>query len=103
MAKAWAKAFYDSRAWKLTRKQKLVSCGYVCEMCGGHATEVHHEIELTADNINDPTVTLNVRLLHALCGDCHKAITKEQKGMLATDCDDDFYFNADGFLTPRGV
>ena len=36
------------------------------------AEEVHHILELTPDNINDPEVTLNPDNLVALCRECHK-------------------------------
>lgn len=99
MAKEWAKAFYKSRPWKLMRYQILHRDCFTCEICGGRANEVHHEIELTPENIHDPKVALNPALLHSLCGDCHKAITKG-----TVDCDDDFYFDErTGQLTPRGV
>lgn len=102
MAKEWAKPFYNSGAWKALRNDLLVKRGRVCEMCGGYATEVHHEIELTPRNINDPAVALNPKRLHCLCGDCHKQITKEQKGMGSPDCEAGFYFDGNGMLTPRG-
>ena len=34
-------------------------------------TEVHHKIHLTADNINDASVTLNWDNLELLCKECH--------------------------------
>lgn len=102
IAKEWAKPFYNSEAWKIARTQTLLESGYTCEVCGGHAEEVHHEIELTPENISDPAISLNPRLLHPLCGDCHKRITKRQKHKRRPDCEDDFYFDADGNLTPRG-
>lgn len=102
IAKTWAKAFYNSDAWKTTRLSFLITNGFTCEVCGGHAEEVHHEIELTPENINDQSITLNPKLLHALCGDCHKAITKRQKRIRKPDCDEGFVFDADGNLTPRG-
>ena len=69
---------------------------YSCEECGGRATEVHHAIPLTPENIDDPTVALNPALLHSLCHDCHAAITLGR-----ADCADGFFFDADGQLTPR--
>ncbi len=103
MAKEWAKPFYNSVEWKTLRLQMLQRCGRVCEMCGGYATEVHHEIELTPANIGDPTVALNPKLLHCLCGDCHKKETKRQQGKYCQpDCDDGFFFDESGMLTPRG-
>lgn len=103
MAKAWAKAFYNSGQWRAVRELALRRDGFSCQECGARAEEVHHEIELTPQNINDPRISLNLNLLHSLCGDCHKAITKKQKGFVNEDCDDEFYFDERGQLVPRGV
>lgn len=97
MAKAWAKAFYKSKEWRIMRHFILDRDLFTCEECGARATEVHHEIELTPQNINDPAITLNPALLHSLCHDCHSAITKK-----SADCDTGFFFDEDGQLTPRG-
>ena len=37
------------------------------------AEEVHHIIEITPDNINNPEITLNPDNLVSLCRECHKA------------------------------
>ena len=102
MAKSWAKAFYNSSEWRATRDMVLRQSGYTCAMCGGFATEVHHIRELTADNIGDRCVSVNPANLMPLCSECHKHITKVDKGFIAADCDRDFYFDADGNLSPRG-
>lgn len=101
MAKEWAKSFYNSVLWKQKRKEILKRDLFTCEMCGARATEVHHEIELTPENIGRPEIALNDKLLHSLCSDCHKQITKRDHSGAA--CDEDFCFDADGQLTPRGV
>jgi len=97
MAKEWAKSFYKSRAWRRLRAEILHRDMYTCEECGARATEVHHEIELTPGNIDDPAVALNPKLLHSLCHDCHTAITQGN-----SDCAEGYFFDADGQLTPRG-
>lgn len=97
MAKGWAKPFYKSRAWRIMRAEILRRDLYTCEECGARATEVHHEIELTPENIGDPNIALNPDLLHSLCHDCHTAITQG-----TADCDEEFFFDADGQLTPQG-
>lgn len=96
MAKEWARKFYRSVAWRTLRAEVLHRDLYSCEECGGRATEVHHAIPLTPENIDDPTVALDPALLHSLCHDCHAAITLGR-----TDCADGFFFDADGQLTPR--
>ena len=95
MAKEWARKFYRSKAWRTLRAEVLHRDLYSCEECGGRATEVHHAIPLTAENIDDLTVALNPALLHSLCHDCHAAITLGR-----ADCADGFFFDADGQLTP---
>lgn len=64
MAKEWAKAFYKSKEWRTMRRFILHRDLFTCEECGGRATEVHHEIELTPQNIHDPAIALNPDLLH---------------------------------------
>lgn len=98
MAKEFAKGFYRSKLWQDKRREILRRDLYTCEICGGRASEVHHEVELTPDNIDDPSVTLNNNLLRSLCGDCHKAITLNR-----IDCAEEFVFDENGQLTPRGV
>lgn len=81
MAQEFAKAFYNSRTWKDVRRFILKRDCWMCqaEGCNQPASEVHHIIELTPQNINDPNVTVNPDNLIALCGNCHKAITKANK------------------------
>ena len=50
MARAFAKAFYNSREWiKLARAYREKHF-YICERCGAaDAREVHHKIHLTPE------------------------------------------------------
>lgn len=75
MAKAWAKAFYKSKAWADVRTAALIRDGGMCQNpgCMNPAEEVHHVIELTPENIKDPRVALNLDNLKSLCKDCHFA------------------------------
>lgn len=82
MAKDWAKQFYNSKAWRETRKQILRRDLYTCAYCYGRAEEVHHIIPLTPENINDPMISLNPDNLVALCHSCHDKITKGSTGDL---------------------
>lgn len=91
MAKEWAKAFYKSKAWQVVRAQALRRDSYTCCSCGGHAEEVHHVIELTPDNINNPCIALALSNLQSLCHDCH---TKETKG--CADVPDGYVFDMEG-------
>ena len=103
MAKQWAKQFYNSKQWKAVRLAALRRDHHTCEVCGGLATEVHHEVELTPENIGNPQISLNLRLLHSLCSDCHKEITRQQHGGKAPDCAMDYFFDENGLLSPRGL
>lgn len=93
MAKEWAKKFYKSKAWKDLRKLALRRDLFTCADCYGRAQEVHHEIELTSQNISDPNISLNINLLTCLCHDCHTRRT-----LKLTDCDEACYFDDTGQL-----
>lgn len=72
----YARAFYKSQAWKKCRESYARSQGYICETCAkkGLCTPgeiVHHIIEITPENINDPRVTLNWDNLRLVCRKCH--------------------------------
>lgn len=74
--KDFAKSFYTSRAWKNCRRAYAASVGGLCEDCkaNGLITPgeiVHHKIELTPENINDPAVTLSWSNLKLVCRECH--------------------------------
>ena len=76
--KEWAKAFYQSTAWKQCRAKYIKSVGGLCERCSKKGLIVagyivHHKCYLTPENINDPTVTLNWDNLEYLCLSCHNA------------------------------
>ena len=99
MAKSWAKKFYRSRAWQTARQQALRRDGYTCCMCGGHAEEVHHIIELTPGNINNPMIALNLDNLQSLCHNCH---TRETLG--TGDLPGGYVFDGNGNVIPaRGT
>jgi 5-methylcytosine-specific restriction endonuclease McrA len=65
--------FYRSAAWQQARLIKITSANGRCEKCGGIGEEVHHIIELTLENINNPEITLGKNNLILLCRDCHNA------------------------------
>ena len=76
MAKEWAKAFYNSKAWLKCRDGYIQSVNGLCERCikEGHyipGVEVHHKTYLTPENINDPEITLLFENLELLCSSCH--------------------------------
>ncbi|WP_238899355.1 HNH endonuclease [Clostridium sp. YIM B02500] len=71
MAREFAKAFYNSIAWKKCKKGFIKSVYGLCNRCGKPGKIVHHKVVLTPSNINDPSVTLNWNKLEYLCQDCH--------------------------------
>lgn len=78
MAKEFTGGFYLSKAWRTTRNAYVKSVGGLCEECLSKGLYVpgeivHHKIELTPDNINNPDVTLNFNNLKLVCRECHSA------------------------------
>ena len=77
--KDYAERFYSSPAWQRTRQAYRKSRGDLCEIClaKGFYTPcdiVHHKIELTPKNIDDPNVSLNWDNLQCVCRCCHAEI-----------------------------
>lgn len=82
--KPYAEEFYKSLAWKECRAAYLKSVGGLCERClrdGKYtaAVIVHHKVNITPENICDPTVTLNWGNLEAVCRLCHAAEHGKEK------------------------
>lgn len=80
MAKAYAKKFYNSKAWKKCRESYIAKVHGLCEHClkeGKHVPGyiVDHIKEITPYNINDPNITLNHDNLQYLCLPCHNKKT----------------------------
>lgn len=68
--------FYKSREWIITREQYLKKVNHLCERCLKEnkitpAYIVHHKIYLTAENYQDPNISLNMENLEALCLEHH--------------------------------
>lgn len=77
--KDFARRLYSSQAWKKCRMEYAKSKGNLCEIClsKGLYTPgeiVHHKIELTPQNVNDPAVTLCWDNLQLVCRECHAQI-----------------------------
>ena len=77
MAREFAKAFYGSKRWKQCRAAYIAHRraidGGLCESC--HEAPgyiVHHKMELTPDNINDPDIALGFQNLKYDCHVCHQ-------------------------------
>lgn len=83
MAREFAKAFYNSAAWKHTSKAYAASKFYLCEKCGHEGYIVHHKKHLTPANINNPEITLSWDNLMYLCLECHNRIHGKQDERVA--------------------
>lgn len=94
--KDFAKEFYQSKAWKETRKLVYERDLGLCCRCGKPGDIVHHKIYLTPKNIDDPFISLNPDNLETLCRDCH---AQEHEGELPTD--KALVFNENGDLIER--
>lgn len=83
MSRAFAREFYDSVAWKNTRRAYASAAGGLCERClraGRYVPGeiVHHKIHLTPDNIQDPGITLAWSNLELVCRECHAEIHDQE-------------------------
>lgn len=85
-----AKEFYDSKMWKIVRKQVLNMDHYECQLCKSRgkykkATVVHHVKHLK----DHPELSLSIwdesdgnkRQLVSLCDECHNEVHPE-KGII---------------------
>lgn len=69
-------SFYHSTVWKKTRAAFVKARRGLCEDCLSAGIIkagkiVHHKTPITADNINDPSITLSFDNLKLVCQDCH--------------------------------
>lgn len=74
--------FYNSMAWRNTRRNYTQSVGGLCERCLkrgiiASAEVVHHIVPLTAENISDLNLSLNWDNLQCLCRKCHADVHEE--------------------------
>ena len=65
-------SFYGTQAWKDCRRAYRKKVGGLCEMCLSEGKYnagyfVHHKTPLTAENVNDPEITMNFDNLMLLC------------------------------------
>lgn len=77
-----ATGFYNSTAWKDTRRNYRQSVGGLCERCLAKgiitpAEVVHHKVPLTTDNISDLSISLGWDNLEALCRQCHAEVHED--------------------------
>ncbi len=88
------------------RNSYLAQANYLCERCIAKgeviaATQVHHKIRLTPQNINDPSISLNHDNLEALCDACHASETfkHDQKSKSVANR---YLIDAQGRMHPPG-
>lgn len=84
MAREFAKAFYDSAAWRRARAKAMETSNHLCAECLRKglirgADVVHHVIPITPENINDKYITLAQKNLRPLCTDCHAAAHQQKR------------------------
>lgn len=101
MAREFAEGFYHSTRWRKCRaayiKKRRAIDGGLCESCKevpGYI--VHHKIELTPENINDPMIALNHGNLKFDCHICHNKENKREEvdGLV------EYEFDANGMPVP---
>jgi hypothetical protein len=68
--------FYASDKWRDLRLTLIVERGNVCQHCGriiARSIDIigHHKIELTPENVQDHSISLNPELIELVCFDCH--------------------------------
>lgn len=78
MAKDFSRAFYKSKQWQRCRSYCWSRDKGLCQDCLKNGmivpgVEVHHVVELTPENINDSSISLNPSNLVTLCKSCHEA------------------------------
>ena len=93
MARDFAKSFYSSKTWQECREEYARSKKHLCEDCLAKGLLVpgeiaHHIIELTPENINDPSVALNFDNLRLVCRRCHAEAHGARKGARYVVLDD---------------
>lgn len=87
MARDFSKHVYHSARWahlqQVAMQRPNTTTGYcpsgMCERCYQHgslvpAKLVHHIKPISPENVNDPSITLNLDNLMRLCQDCHAAV-----------------------------
>lgn len=74
--KEFARAFYQSQAWKKCRTAYAKSRRGLCERCLERGIVrpgeiVHHVVHITPENVGDPNVVLDWENLQLVCRNCH--------------------------------
>ena len=102
MAREFSKAFYNSKEWAQVREAVLMRDKYLCQHCMKPATEVHHIIHLSPENIGDMSIALNMDNLVSLCRDCHFEEHRGEHGTgRAKEEQYEYEFDETGMLVPK--
>lgn len=102
MAKQFSRAFYHSSDWEHARDAALERDAHLCQHCLARgeitpAVMVHHIVELSPANVNDPDIATKPDNLVSLCDRCHKQV----HGWIRQGATrQGFGFDADGNLVP---
>lgn len=99
--KEYAEAFYGGGCWKRTRKafieERIAADGGMCQICRERlGFIVHHLVELTPENINDPLVALNQENLRYVCLQCHN----QEHGFFCAPADATEFDDEGNFIPP---
>lgn len=98
MAKNFSDKFYHSKKWKNIRAFVLQRDFYVCQICKiPNSNTVHHIKELTLQNIDDASISINPDNLVTLCSRCHNLIHNKYK---YNEDSKRYTFNAEGNVIP---
>lgn len=78
----FAHKFYHSKAWQDVRSLAWDRAHGLCERCASQgetvpADVIHHKIPLSAENVNNLSISLNPDNLIALCNECHTIVHQE--------------------------
>jgi len=70
--------FYTSKPWRDLSYRLKIERGGKCQRCGAMPDDFsqligHHTVELTEDNVDDPNISLNPKLIEIICCTCHNA------------------------------
>lgn len=68
--------FLCSKPWRDLSYTLKIADGGKCQRCNEIIEDMsqligHHTVELTEDNVNDPTISLNPKLIEVICFGCH--------------------------------
>ena len=85
--------FYTSWIWRRAKEEYRRKV-LLCERCGALGTQVHHKVRLTAENLNNPEISLDEKNMELLCDKCHE----KEHGKLKQRADPDGHVPLDSPL-----